>query len=93
MSGSGEDLEVQDVPSTRAAGLPGGHGIAVSKMSERGAAAQAGLKPGDVILRVGTAGVLTPKDFGSALATYKPGDSVPVLVRRAGFDFWTALPR
>jgi serine protease Do len=91
--GTGEDIEVQDVPATRAAGLPGGHGIAVSKMSERGAAAQAGIKTGDVILRVGGAGVRTPKDFGSALATYKPGDSVPVLVRRAGFDFWTALPR
>ena len=93
MGGGGEDIEVQDVPDARAASLPGGHGIAVSKMSERGAAAQAGLKPGDVILRVGGAGVRTPKDFGTALATYKPGDSVPVLVRRAGFDFWTALPR
>jgi serine protease Do len=90
---SGEDIEVQEIPAARATGLPGGAGIAVSKMSERGAAAQAGLKPGDVILRVGTAGVRTSKDFGSALSTYKPGDSVPVLVRRAGFDFWTALPR
>jgi S1-C subfamily serine protease len=84
---------VQDVPAARAASLPGGRGIAVSKMSDRGAAAQAGLKPGDVILRVGGAGVRTSKDFGAALATYKPGDTVPVLVRRAGFDFWTALPR
>jgi serine protease Do len=91
--GGGEDLEVQEIPAARAAGLPGGRGIAVSKMAERGAAAQAGLKPGDVILRVGGAGVRTSKDFGAALATYKPGDSVPVLVRRAGFDFWTALPR
>jgi serine protease Do len=91
--GGGEDLEVRELPSARAAGLPGGRGIAVSKMADRGAAAQAGLKPGDVILRVGGAGVRTPTDFGAALATYKPGDSVPVLVRRAGFDFWTALPR
>jgi serine protease Do len=93
LGGGGEDLEVQEVPAARAAGLPGGRGIAVSKMAERGAAAQAGLKPGDVILRVGGASVRTSKDFGAALATYKPGDSVPVLVRRAGFDFWTALPR
>jgi hypothetical protein len=42
---------------------------------------------------VGGAGGRTPADFGEALKTYKPGDSVPVLVRRAGFDFWTALPR
>src|SRR5205085_3565062 len=41
--GGGEDLEVQDVPATRAASLPGGRGIAISKMSERGAAGQAGL--------------------------------------------------
>jgi serine protease Do len=90
---AGEDLEVLELPAARAAGLPGGRGIAVSKMAERGAAAQAGLKPGDVILRVGPAGVRTPKDFGAALATFKAGDSVPVLVRRGGFDFWTALPR
>jgi serine protease Do len=93
LGGSGEDIEVQDVPAARAAGLPGGRGIAVSKVADHGAAAQAGLRAGDVILRVGAAGVRTPKDFGSALGTYKPGDSVPVLVRRAGYDFWTALPR
>ena len=93
MTGSGEDIEVQDVPATRANGLPGGRGIAVSKLTDHGAAAQAGLRLGDVILRVGAAGVRTAKDFGTALGTYKPGDSVPVLVRRAGFDFWTALPR
>jgi S1-C subfamily serine protease len=93
MTGSGEDIEVQDVPASRANGLPGGRGIAVSKLSDHGAAAQAGLRLGDVILRVGAAGVRTAKDFGTALGTYKPGDSIPVLVRRAGFDFWTALPR
>jgi serine protease Do len=90
---SGEDLEVREVPATRAASLPGGAGISISKMADRGAAAQAGLKPGDVILRVGAVGVRTAKDFGAALGTFKPGDSVPVLVRRAGYDFWTALPR
>src|SRR5262249_14098515 len=49
----GEDLEVAEVPAARAGGLPGGRGIAISKMAEHGAAAQAGLKLGDVILRVG----------------------------------------
>ena len=73
--------------------MPGGRGVAISKIADRGAAAQAGLRAGDVVLRVGAAGVRTTKDFGAALAAYKPGDSVPVLVRRAGFDFWTALMR
>jgi serine protease Do len=90
---SGEDLEVREVPAARASSLPGGQGIVISKMADRGAAAQAGLKTGDIILRVGTAGVRTPKDFGTALGTFKNGDSIPVLVRRAGYDFWTALPR
>jgi len=90
---SGEDLELEELTAGHAVGLPGGRGVAVRKMSDRGAAAQAGLRAGDVILRVGGAGVRTTKDFGAALATYKPGDSVPVLVRRAGYDFWTALPR
>jgi serine protease Do len=92
-AGGGEDLEVQDVPSARAAGLPGGRGVAISKLADHGAAAQAGLQTGDVILRLGAVGVRTPTDFGAALATFKAGDSIPVLVRRAGFDFWTALPR
>ena len=92
-SGGGEDIQVQELPPARAAGLPGGRGVAISKVADRGAAAQAGLRVGDVILRVGASGVRTTKDFGAALAAYKPGDSVPVLARRAGFDFWTALMR
>jgi serine protease Do len=92
-SGGGEDLEVQELTPARAAGLPGGRGVAITKIADRGAAAQAGLRAGDVVLRVGASGVRTTKDFGAALAAFKPGDSVPVLVRRAGFDFWTALMR
>jgi serine protease Do len=88
-----DDLEVQDLPSGRASGLPGGRGVAVTKVAEQGAAAQAGLREGDVILRVGNAGVRSQKDLGGALGGYKPGDSVPILVRRSGFDFWTALTR
>jgi serine protease Do len=88
-----DDWEVQELPPARAAGLPGGRGISVRKVADHGAAAEAGLKEGDVILRVGKAGVRTQKDLGAALAGYKPGDTVPLLVRRAGFDFWTALVR
>jgi len=88
-----DDFEVEELPPVRASGLPGGRGVAVSKVAEQGAASQAGLKPGDVILRVGKAGVRTQKDVGGALASYKPGEAVPILVRRSGFDFWTALTR
>jgi serine protease Do len=88
-----DDFEVQELPPARAVGLPGGRGVAVTKVAEQGAAAQAGLKSGDVILRIGKTGIRTAKDLSSALALYKPGDTVPILMRRSGFDFWTALTR
>jgi serine protease Do len=91
--GAGEDIEVQELPPARAAALPGGRGVAVSKVADRGAAAQAGLRPGDVILRVSKAGIRTSKDLAAAMSAFKSGDAVPILVRRAGFDFWTALTR
>jgi serine protease Do len=89
----GADVEVRELPPARAASLPGGRGVVIDKLAEHGSAADAGLKAGDVILRVGKAGIRTPQDFSAALATYKPGDSVPVLARRTGYDFWTAIPR
>jgi serine protease Do len=88
-----DDLEVVEVPPARAAGLPGGRGIAISQLSAHGAGTQAGLKIGDVILRVGKQGVRAPRDLTAALKLFKPGDTVPMLVRRGGFDFWTAFTR
>jgi serine protease Do len=88
-----DDFQVSQVPSAQAGGLPGGRGIAISQLSEHGAVAQVGLKVGDVILRVGKAGVRTPQDLSVALHTFKIGDTVPVLVRRGGFDFWAAYTR
>jgi serine protease Do len=91
--GPGEDLEVHELPPARAVGLPGGRGVAISKVADRGTAAQAGLRSGDVILRVGKVGIRTPKDLATAIGAFKSGDAVPILVRRGGFDFWTALTR
>jgi serine protease Do len=88
-----DDFQVVEVPSAQAAGLPGGRGIAISQLSAHGAAAQAGLKAGDIILRVGKEGMRTQKDMTAALNRFKMGDAVPMLVRRSGFDFWTAFTR
>jgi serine protease Do len=88
-----DDFEVTEVPAVRAANLPGGRGILVSQLSGHGAAAQAGLKVGDVILRVGKEGVRTRRDLTATLKTFKAGDTIPMLVRRGGYDFWTAFTR
>jgi serine protease Do len=88
-----EDFDVQVLPASRAAALPGGRGVAVSRVTDHGAADQAGLKVGDIVLRIGNAGVRTPDDVGRALGGYKTGETLPLLVRRTGFDFWMAFVR
>jgi len=88
-----EDFDVQEVPPARAGGLPGGRGVTVTRVTDHGAADQAGLKTGDIVLRIGKAAVRTPADVTAALGGYKTGDMLPMLVRRAGFDFWMAFSR
>jgi serine protease Do len=88
-----EDFDVQELPPARTGGLPGGRGVAVTRITDHGAADQAGLKVGDVVLRIGKAAVRTPADVANALNGYKTGDMLPMLVRRAGFDFWMAFAR
>jgi S1-C subfamily serine protease len=84
---------VQEVPPARAGGLPGGRGVAVTRVTDHGAADQAGVKVGDIVLRIGKAAVRTQSDVSTALAGYKPGETLPMLVRRTGFDFWMAFSR
>jgi len=88
-----EDFDVQELAPARAGGLPGGRGVSVTRITDHGAADQAGLKVGDIVLRIGKASVRTPADVATALGTYKPGDILPMLVRRSGFDFWMAFSR
>jgi serine protease Do len=88
-----EDFDVQELAPARASGLPGGRGVSVTRITDHGAADQAGLKVGDIVLRIGKASVRTPADVATALGTYKPGDMLPMLVRRTGFDFWMAFSR
>lgn len=47
----------------------------------------AGLKTGDVIVRVGNADATAAANFYTALAKFKRGDRVPLIARRAGRDF------
>ena len=88
-----EDFDVQELPPARAGGLPGGRGVTVTRITDRGAADQAGLKVGDIVLRIGKGAVRSPADVASALGGYKAGEMLPMLVRRSGFDFWMAFSR
>jgi S1-C subfamily serine protease len=55
-------------------------GVVVSSVEKHGPAAEAGIKPGDVILSVAGEPTPTTDDLAAALATLHPGQSVPVRV-------------
>lgn len=59
-------------------------GVEVDEVTEKGPAASAGLKPGDVIKKVDGARVRDWKDFKAALNAKKPGQKVRFAVLRDG---------
>ncbi len=64
---------------------PGG-GYAITGVSKKSPAAEAGLEGGDVIVRLGESAIAGLEDFDSALRKHKAGETVPVVVRRDGRD-------
>jgi S1-C subfamily serine protease len=66
--------------------------VAVGEVPSDSPAEAAGLRPGDVVLRVSTADIHSAADVAAAIRGHH-GGFIPVLVRRSGYDFWVALPR
>jgi len=69
-------------------------GLAIAETSVEGAARRAGLRPGDVIVRIGDHSVRSIHDYRIALAEFLPGEVVEGVVRRDGRDlpFTAPLP-
>jgi len=66
-------------------GLAKGRGVIISGVLQNGPAAQAGLRPGDVIVSVDNRPVNSVPDLLAAVAALKPGQSAPVgVLRREG---------
>lgn len=59
-------------------------GVYVNGLTEGGAAADAGLKKGDVITRVGSIAVNNVPQLQEQVGKFKPGDRLPVTVLREG---------
>ena len=59
-------------------------GVLVSAVMKGDPADEAGIEPGDVILKVGDKPVRTPHDLLFAVLAFKPGDKVNVLADRRG---------
>ncbi|QSQ14900.1 trypsin-like peptidase domain-containing protein [Myxococcus landrumensis] len=67
-------------------------GLAVSGIRAGSVAAEAGLDPGDIILRVNNQPVGTAEAFKEALLTARRGRSVLLLVRRGRYGYHVTLP-
>ncbi|HWP82359.1 MAG TPA: PDZ domain-containing protein [Bacteroidota bacterium] len=64
--------------------VPPGEGVLIQRVEKKSAAEKAGLKAGDVILRIGTKSVDEVSDIRRALERYEPGEKVEVEVMRKG---------
>ena len=73
-----------DPVMARTFGLEAGGGVLVEDVIDDGPAADAGLKRGDVITRVGEAEVASADALRYAVSRYKPGADVEVSVFRGG---------
>lgn len=65
-------------------GLPAG--VYVTNSIANGAAYNAGIQNGDIIIKVGEKEIATMRDFQSQIETLNPSESVTVVVQRNGID-------
>jgi len=83
----GEDLDADD---RRDAGLKSGEGVGIVAV-EGMAARDAGIRPGDIALRVGNTPVGSVSALDRALASAKPGEPVMLLMRRGNSSRFIAV--
>ena len=79
-------VQIRDVTSelAREEGLDAVEGVFVVDVTDGGAAEDAGIEPGDVILRVDDTHVNSVPELQETIALYRPKDEVDVLIRRNG---------
>lgn len=77
-------VRIQEVTQdiARENGLSRIEGVYVNGLTEAGAAAEAGIEEGDIILRIGTNVVKTVPELQEQISRYRPGDRVDVAVWR-----------
>ncbi len=79
-------LIVQDVDEklSQYLQIPQGDGVLVSDVTARGPAQEAGLKPGDVITKIGKTRVTSEETYHAGIADFSAGDTIPLAIWREG---------
>jgi len=80
----GVSIQEIDAQQARELGLPGVQGVLISEVRAGGAADQAGVRAGDVVLRVNNRAVNAPNELQSVVARYRPGDRLTLEIWRKG---------
>ncbi|OOS00602.1 outer membrane-stress sensor serine endopeptidase DegS [Haemophilus paracuniculus] len=62
----------------------GERGVLITGVAENGPAAQAGIRPNDIVLKIGKVEAVSPSQMMEVLANMKPNTTVKVLVWRQG---------
>jgi S1-C subfamily serine protease len=68
-----------------------GPGVRVTGLVPDSPAAKAGIREGDVVLRVGDAPIANLQEFSNVLRTLAPGQTVKVILRRGAEDVQVAV--
>ncbi|MGZ8516582.1 MAG: trypsin-like peptidase domain-containing protein [Chitinophagaceae bacterium] len=76
--------EAENARLIKQAGVKEGQGVYVQSVPSDGAASQAGLKEGDVIIKVNGVPVSSGMEMSAGIASYRPGEKVPVTYVRNG---------
>jgi membrane-associated protease RseP (regulator of RpoE activity) len=88
-TGSRATLGIRMIPTAaRAMGIEGADGATVTAVAPHSAAAQAGIKEGDILLRVEDTDVNDPDDVQTAVAALAPGSTVAIRLMRKARVIW-----
>jgi serine protease Do len=72
-------------------GLKEARGVVITAVEPRGAAAQAGLRPGDIVLEANRQPIKEAGDFKKMVDAVKPGENLLILVRRGESNMFLVL--
>lgn len=68
-------------------GIKEGEGVYVLEVTKDGAAEAAGIKKGDIITKVNGMEVTNGPEMVGQIATYRPGDKIPITYKRDGKEY------